>query len=126
MAFLDETGLAELWSLVKAEDAKVLAADVKVVTGTYTGNGTSDSSGGVTLTFERAPRLLIVSSNVPNTSRCNSFLILFGNSYITGYSNRVSGITVEFNGNTAHWYGDSDVAILQNASGSTYKYFAIF
>ena len=44
MAFLDETGLAELWSLIKGEDAEFLAsalsADVKIGTGSYTGTGT--------------------------------------------------------------------------------------
>ncbi len=42
MAFLDETGLAELWSIIKAEDAKLSAKDAKVVAGTYV--GTCDTS----------------------------------------------------------------------------------
>lgn len=52
MAFLDETGLAELWSLVKAEDAK----KVQMVTGSYTGTGTKTKS----LTFDFVPKFVLV------------------------------------------------------------------
>lgn len=42
MAFLDETGLAELWSLIKAEDAKL----TKMAVGTYAGTIPVNGNGG--------------------------------------------------------------------------------
>lgn len=59
MAFLDETGLAELWSLVKAEDAEVLASPGKTEILQYTGTGTVGASKPMSFTFRFAPKVLL-------------------------------------------------------------------
>ena len=60
MAFLDETGLAELWSLIRAEDAKLAAADVKIATGSYAGTYLYGETNAISLTFDFVPKFIII------------------------------------------------------------------
>ena len=62
MAFLDETGLSELWSLIRD-------ADVKIQTGTYTGTGVCGASNPNTLTFDIVPKVVIVSYHPTNNDQ---------------------------------------------------------
>ena len=60
MAFLDETGLAELWTLVKAEDAERAEIEVK----SYTGTGTYGSANPNSLTFNFVPKIVFIMSRL--------------------------------------------------------------
>ena len=68
MAFLDETGLAELWSLVKAEDAK----GVKIAAGSYVGTGTYGSSNPNSLTFDFVPKIVMLFTDKTGRIQWNS------------------------------------------------------
>lgn len=63
MAFLDETGLTELWKLIKARDDVVTTlANTKcqIETGSYVGTGKYGSSNPTSLTFNFVPKLVII------------------------------------------------------------------
>lgn len=81
MAFLDGTGLAELWSLVKAEDAKVLAtglaADSKIVTGSYVGIGTSSTGTPLSVSIGFRPKVVIIYRCTANGSETQSSNVVF-------------------------------------------------
>lgn len=127
MAFLDETGLAELWELIKAEDAK----DAKIVLGSYVGTGTANAS----LTFGFVPKLVIISGYVHNANTPGeSFQVAIngGNFYgIRGHANYVDHVktsTTTWNENTVTWtntahYDGDDYSF--NYSNKTYRYIAI-
>lgn len=102
MAFLDETGLAELWSLIKAEDNKA----PKVASGSYVGTG-SDSdttTPTVTLTLGFKPKLVIIMANSARFYDQSNIVPI-------GYYIWVDGISraymYSFNGNTV-LYASSD------------------
>lgn len=127
MAFLDETGLAELWSLIQAEDAEVVANGVKMAKGSYEGTGTYGESNPNSLTFEFKPKVFIL--NYATGSRV-TLPIFYGatNMYvcINAVSNVLGGLTLDltWSGNTVSWYGSSAIKQL-NESGKTYNYIAI-
>ena len=106
MAFLDETGLAELWSLVKAEDAEVLASCAKIVHGSYTGGNKSGSSYPNSLTFGFEPKVVFVGWPASyNTSAALIFVNNKSANYYTvgctfGGNNYPVGISYKFSGNT--------------------------
>ena len=124
MAFLDETGLAELWSLIKAEDAK----DAKIVTGTYTGAGTYGSANPNSLTFGFVPKLIVLTTNSGGHYNAIGFILpthmigLASYSYdpVVGFY----GLNVSLNNNTVSWYTDNNSAIQLNEKRS-YYYVAI-
>jgi hypothetical protein len=68
MAFLDETGLAELWELIQAEDEEVLSACGKVAYGTFTGTNTVGASNPTVMTFDFEPKLVIIVRKKTNGS----------------------------------------------------------
>ena len=69
MAFLDETGLAELWSLITAEDAETLSAAIsaspKIETGSYTGTNSKSKA----LTFNFTPKVVLISGGTNATDQ---------------------------------------------------------
>lgn len=125
MAFLDETGLAELWSLIKSADAKA----AKIETGTYTGTGTNTAS----LTFGFEPKFVWIhdgdglwyeyqseslNGNLP-------FIWVQGQTEIQRSGRDESMvITITQNGNTLSWSMVSGFSPF-NSSGTTYYYLAI-
>lgn len=143
MAFLDESGLTTLWGLIKAND-------VKMVTGTYTGNGKTGSSNKNTLTFDFDPVMVVVAANGPShgMSEANgaigflfptkgTMVVLKGSgssSEPSGYKTdtwvgnqvSVSGgvVSFYFNGNWSTG-SNSDTQLQLNSSGQTYNYVAI-
>lgn len=143
--FLDETGLAELWSIIKASSARV-------VTGTYTGTGTYGSSNKCTLTFDFAPKLVIVSESHMGAGFGTSFNSVYGGAmvavrhttgvYGTGRLASKEGGTPNSSKEVRHtftwgdksfsWYTYTQIAgyydtpnAQYNASGTTYYYLAI-
>lgn len=140
MAFLDETGLAELWGLVKAEDAK----GAKIATGSYTGTGTYGSSNPNSLTFGFAPKVVFylgrkdsdnILTHLLNTNATtNRFMMPMGEmptSYKMGWgfgytdsSSVLRGQRSE-DGKTISWYNSSNADNQNNSSAYTYYYLAI-
>lgn len=130
MAFLDETGLAELWSLTKGyADGKA-----RVATGSYTGTGKYGSSNKNSLTFDFVPKFVMVAYGMGTlvggqeiqqmdvaailpTVGGFSFaaLALGGQAYTVGAS---------VSGNTVSWWS-TDAEHQLNTSGRTYQYIAI-
>lgn len=144
MAFLDETGLAELWSLITAEDDKLAAADVKIATGSYTGTGAFGAGSPNSLTFDFEPKLVMLLA-MKNGS--NGYYSLFGNSgnrdgmyaiyphtltseyynYAGFYAEDSQGQNsyAKKNGNTIYWYAKNGAHYQANNSSFTYYYMAI-
>lgn len=67
MAFLDETGLAELWALIQAEDNEVSTTLTALANSkgmismwSYTGTGTFGADNPCSLTFDFVPKLIIM------------------------------------------------------------------
>ena len=139
MAFLDETGLAELWSLIQAEDADVTAlanTKAKIETGSYTGNGNYQSGNPIILTFGFAPKIVFICKSNSGIHESGLFLPLAlktsNTQYGYAYMTNTSGFTVsdknyaKFSDNTLTWYFNGTSAASQlNSSGITYHYIAI-
>lgn len=137
MAFLDETGLAELWSLIQESDAELARADVTFAVGSYTGTGTYGSSNPNSLTFDFVPKVVFI---VPDGSHSNGGMILlygatkfggFGTFYTTSGTVSAGQCNITWNGTTVSWYNPAssinDAAIYeaqQNKSGMVYRYLA--
>lgn len=60
--FLDEAGLAELWSLIRAEDERLAAADVKCAVVSYVGTGAAGKANATSVTFDFVPKILMAFS----------------------------------------------------------------
>lgn len=130
MAFLDETGLAEVWALAGEKFGQVAV-------GSYTGTGSAGSSSKNSLTFDFEPKIVFITAeNIHTTTLVNGRTI--GPSWS---SNAASGgsITTEFSGNTVTWYchnaaiwsgnesfgGNLTAENQLNSSGVVYRYVAI-
>ena len=106
----------------------------RIVSGSYTGTGTYGSDNKNSLTFDGAPKLLIVSSTVSSAyggSRTYPQLVfVYGQSgsiasLITNGSDIFASATVSRSGNTVSWYSADAAAQQLNVSGTTYNYIAI-
>ena len=132
---LDETGLAALWSLIKGKNA----TKAQVATGSYTGTGTYGEGNPCSLTFDFAPKIVIItvqsSGLYPKNGYWGSdcFIWTYGQTRVLKYaSNTTSDITCSLSGNTLSWYhgsqsiDDNKRASGQcNVSGEKYLYLAI-
>lgn len=143
MAFLDETGLAELWSLVKAEDAEVLAAGPKVVCGSYTATGAYGKNNPNTLTFDFVPKCVIMlgswsGTTVPSSSgdvEYNGRWIVFPETMPTEYTQHYGFAQYTYrtqtygkrsaDAKTIYWYNLSAPEGQLNYSNYKYYYLAI-
>lgn len=130
MAFLDETGLAELWELIKAEDAK----KAKISMGSYTGTGTAGSANPNSLTFDFEPKLVIVggynTANYTGTTLSGfsaAFFMAIWGKEVSLSADQHTKMTLSFSGNTMSWYNDGgSMGESQfNNEGSVYNYIAI-
>ena len=129
MAFLDETGLAELWKLIQDEDADVAAlvnTKAKIVTGSYAGTGASGYTRTITIGFK--PKFVMVSIASLNVSRDGSQGFVIWHDGVSGFyvceGNgsaliRTTPLDAGFTINNA-----SSNAVF-NVSGTTYYYVAI-
>jgi hypothetical protein len=126
MAFLDETGLAELWSLISAADSSVEAsanAKAKIAIGSYAGTEKCGTSNKNSLTFDFTPKVVLIvcdstSYIVPDV------VYVWGSSVFTYVSMESKHSTVSVSGNTMTWYSSS-ANLQMNKSGATYRYVAI-
>lgn len=145
MAFLDETGLAELWALIREKD-------VNIATGSYTGTDTYGSSNPCELTFDFAPKMVIMLGFVDGSggytpvfghyttlSSQRHLAVMtsnapseFANKYGFGYKLPTSGSTSQMGnygrvtngGKTFGWYAAS-AERQYNVVGQTYYYMTI-
>ena len=126
MAFLDETGLAELWSLIQSEDSKITEltdTKAKIESGSYIGNGNAKVGNKNTLSFGFVPKVvIIVTGGVYGTASGSVFIQGQTTSNYIGYPNNTGVyVSLEWSGNKLSWY--SDTADRQfNLSGKTYHY----
>ena len=137
MAFLDETGLAEVWSLANNKF-------LHVAMGGYNGTAKYGSSNPNTLTFDFEPKLVFITSGESSDadgsyggqSGSNDFMILTKHKALCGSSsNNVMGynVRVKFNGKTVSWYSTANASSQgNNATGPSssltpvhYRYTAI-
>lgn len=133
--FLDESGLATLWSLIKAEDVKTLGAGVKIATGSYKGTGKGGASNPNSLTFDFVPKLVFIKFDI-SAGEADWWLFIpycYTNQYF-GYAFAYKGTMAyscyaRVNDKTMSWYSDKSstqgIAEQANYSGYTYHYFAI-
>lgn len=134
MAFLDETGLAELWSLITAEDDKLAAADVKIATGSYSGTGKYGSGNPTSLTFDFAPVYFEITGSSSNGSYQAAStssaqpgkysMDAITTSYVGFDGNNYQYMKKSADGKTISWYG-KNTSQQYNDSGRIYYYIAI-
>lgn len=136
MAFLDETGLAEVWSLANNKF-------LHVAMGGYNGTVKYGSSNPNTLTFNFAPKLVFIYSDSASSadgsygnSGSNEFMIFTRYRALRGSdaTNTLGySVYVKFDGNTVTWYSSTSAACQgNNATGPSssltpvhYRYLAI-
>lgn len=138
MAFLDEAGLAQLWALVKAEDAKLAAVDVKFQAGSYSGTGKYGLSNPSSLTFSFAPKIVAIYANIAKSSgtiyvQTDATWILpmekltteyvMGNGFSSGGGHTWGKKSSD--GKTVYWYNNEADGYQLNSDSAEYCYFAI-
>ena len=118
--YMDKPTLAQWNELVNAA-----AGGVRIETGTYTGTGTYNAVNKSSLTFDFAPKLVVILS-----SRQTTFFMMqgseIGNCYF-GNSGNVTcrNINVIWSGNTVSWYSNDGDHWQSNSQGFKYYYIAI-
>lgn len=105
-----------------------LGSMVKIASGTYTGAGTYGSGNKNTLTFDFAPKIVLIAANTTSCGGAGTILIR-GQTKSAGlganYNDYSLKLTVAWNDKTLSWYS-SDTADRQlNTSGTTYHYIAL-
>ena len=114
MAFLDEVGLAELWSLITAKDNALAASDVKIASGSYIGTGTYGSSNPSSLTFDFEPKVVMLFDNLGKLM--NEYGVSSNSQSCVGVCSALTTEFTAFNGNRVFWGG---VATSGSYSAST-------
>lgn len=140
MAFLDETGLAELWSLIQEEDADVTAAmtafantKAQVAYGSYSGTGTYGSGNPSVMTFNFEPKLVVICSTgykahagSTDGAFSDKFVVFVkGGSYLSVYASPSGTCYFTMDGNTFSRYSTSNAQIQCNGNQAKYNYVAI-
>lgn len=90
----------------------------RIETGSYTGTGTYGASNPNSLTFEFAPKLLIVSYN-------NMALLWTGGDQGTSLYGNTNNLRFSTSGTTVSWYSTSSASYQNNANGVIYPYVAL-
>ena len=126
MAFMDENGLAELWSLVRN-------ADMKIATGSYTGTGKTGSSNPNILTFGFKPKYVQVISHSVSDCR-DALFFVSGNSVVWYEWQGSSGKSIipqgeNFGASVTNdgikWWTYANGTVQLNNSGVVFDYIAI-
>lgn len=127
MAFLDEIGVAELWSLVRAKD-------LKIATGSYEGKGKAGIGNPNRLYLDFAPQLVVVgdADSAPLVMVCS------GENLHCSWHNPSGAYICKCrrDNNTILWWSEDYRPVLgsvetasaigqKDASGTTYYYVAI-
>lgn len=126
----DSEGNTYCYLGIPFENAVLSARDIKgkarIATGSYTGTGTYGASNPNSLTFEFAPKLVIIYTPsgglLPGGTDWSSGFIWIVNQTAT----YAQGEKVEFiaTATTLKWFSSNSVYSQQNTSGTIYNYFA--
>lgn len=108
----------------KIDAALAAAGNCRIVTGSYTGTGTSGVNGQNTLTFDFTPRIVFLNTELVNPSNTipRYFALLCPASKYAFDANHRGGVT--WGENSVSWYSDGP-SYQMNTEGTTYQYIAI-
>lgn len=129
MAFLDETGLAEVWSLANGKFSKIAM-------GSYTGTGKGGSATPTRLTVDFEPKIMFLyhdGSNLPdnkgwNMRDVNATIVAKGQTAFRGYSGSQGNYAIITWGvNYVEWYSvvNGDAGSQANYDFWTYRWILI-
>lgn len=137
MAITDEkvltgAGLAELWSLIKAENALLetaIAGTTKIATGSYVGTGTydynaTDPTKHSTLTFPFKPQVVFIGIIAGSNSYEYSIMMRGCPVDIVTTSNHYHNY-LTWGENTVSWYNKQNATYQLNVKNVQYNYIAI-
>ena len=122
------TGVSDLATLAQS------ISDLQVVAGTYEGKGTYGSNNKTSLTFTRAPKLLIVQPTENSDQRYAGFIVQQGVKQNTngGVADDalIGSLYFDWNGSTVAWYSNyirngTAAAFQCNLEDTEYRYIAI-
>lgn len=131
-----EVGLSTYYPLGLVKDAigKLGLPGTQIITGSYVGTGTSGSRGRCTLTFDFAPKMVLVYSPLSLESQAGStsspLILISPNNGITQGSTNTQSTQWGFNRatwsvNSVSWYADNAEHQKNMSPNYTYVYFAI-
>ena len=117
---------ATLDAALKANaDAVALCGNCRIVTGTYTGSGTYNSSGARTLSFSGKPLAVFILPTDKNDG-IGPLILLHGAPWsTTNISNDYYFVRVTWGASSVSWYGTRNENLMANSSGKTYYYVAL-
>ena len=108
-----------------ASAAVALCGNCRIVTGTYTGSGTYNSSGARTLSFSGKPLAVFILPTDKNDG-IGPLILLHGAPWsTTNISNDYYFVRVTWGASSVSWYGTRNENLMANSSGKTYYYVAL-
>lgn len=108
---------------------EIVTGNAKIVTGTYTGTGTTGADGACSLTFDFVPRALWIynkgNANYPIISMiCDGLTTSFvDGGYAVGSNKGYAKKSSD--GKTISWYSTGPVGMMGNTNATVYSYVAI-
>ena len=120
-----EQNAANALAAYQQTTSAALETYTKTATGNYAGTGTYGSENPNMITFDFAPKLIIVR----NASRTYAPMYIFkgaatANVQINGNDNAVQTLQWSADGKTVFWYSSINAEYQLNSSGYTYQYAA--
>ena len=124
-ATLDAALKANADAAAAASAAVALCGNCRIVTGTYTGSGTYNSSGARTLSFSGKPLAVFILPTDKNDG-IGPLILLHGAPWsTTNISNDYYFVRVTGGARSVSWYGTRNENLMANSSGKTYYYVAL-
>ena len=102
-----------------------LTAKANIQIKSYTGNGTKGIGNENSITFDFAPKLFVISSDVGGYSGSAFPWVAGASSFDVIYSNTRYNCPVTVSDNTVSWYNTIDAGAQMNYNGVTYYVLAI-
>ena len=124
-ATLDAALKANADAAAAVSAAVALCGNCRIVTGTYTGSGTYNSSGARTLNFSGKPLAVFILPTDKNDG-IGPLILLHGAPWsTTNISNDYYFVRVTWGASSVSWYGTRNENLMANSSGKTYYYVAL-
>ena len=124
-ATLDTALTANADAAAAASATVALCGNCRIVTGTYTGSGTYNSSGARTLSFSGKPLAVFILPTDKNDG-IGPLILLHGAPWsTTNISNDYYFVRVTWGASSVSWYGTRNENLMANSSGKTYYYVAL-
>ena len=124
-ATLDAALKANADAAAAASAAVALCGNCRIVTGTYAGSGTYNSSGARTLNFSGKPLAVFILPTDKNDG-IGPLILLHGAPWsTTNISNDYYFVRVTWGASSVSWYGTRNENLMANSSGKTYYYVAL-